>query len=78
MNTLFKQVLRLLYKVNFHLWPYEVEKYHNKILFFFSLAVKIYVLQVNMGSSVRRDVHVRMEECVIMCLESAPVLQDGW
>lgn len=55
-----------------------MEKYHNKILFFFSLAVKIYVLQVNMGSSVRRDVHVRMEECVIMCLESAPVLQDGW
>lgn len=29
-------------------------------------AVKTCVLQVNMGSSVRRDAHVKMEECVTM------------
>lgn len=31
-----------------------------------------------MGSSVRRDVLVRMEECVTMSPESVPVLLDGW
>lgn len=31
-----------------------------------------------MDSSVRRGVRVRMEECVTMLLESAPVLQGGW
>lgn len=30
------------------------------------LCVKNSVHQVNMGSNVRRDVHVRMEECVTM------------
>lgn len=41
-------------------------------------AVKTCVLQVNMGSSVRRDAHVKMEECVTMWLGSAHVLQGGW
>lgn len=38
------------------------------VFFFFSFfeGVKNSVHQVNMGSNVRRDVHVRMEECVTM------------
>lgn len=53
------------YVVNFVVCPSKVDRYQLDILLFF-IAVKTCVLQVNMGSSVRRDAHVRMEECVTM------------